>query len=263
MWDRSEVSVVSPRNDGESKMIVDICQRLNVDIRVSKQPWGASLEVEPPENLQDLRRIVAIVEMPAPDAEQALRTHGHDVIIVDHHFYPRLKLDRRQPISSLEQIASILGYSLNRFEMGVALNDRNYIFGLIQAGYSIEEILEIRRFDLEAQGVTSAEIDAVKDAVEKAQKINGITILRIDGINAGFAQDFLVLRNPNEVQDLLILGGSPIRKVQFYGDPQKVERLADLGEWMGGGDQSKFWGTNHPDVAQILQRLGLDGKDLQ
>lgn len=262
MRDRSQISVISPINDGESKMIVDICRRLNVDIRVSQQPWGATLDVEPQENLQGLRPVVIVVEMPSLSAEADLRKRGHEVIAVDHHFYPRLNLDRRQPISSLEQVASLLQYSLNRFEMGVALNDRSYIFGLMKEGYTIEEILRIRRFDLEAQGVTAEEINAVKEALDRAQKVAGITVLRVNSINAGFAQDFLVLENPDEVRDLLILGGKPVRKVQFYGDPAKVERLADLGEWMGGGEKSKFWGTNNPDLPRILERLGINPQEL-
>lgn len=262
MWDRSQISVVSPINDGESKMIVDICRRLKVDIRISSQPWGATLDAEPQENLQGLRPVVIVVEMPSLIAETELRNRGHEVVAVDHHLYPRLNLDRRQPISSLEQVASHLQYALNRFEMGVALNDRSYIFGLMKEGYSIDEILAIRRFDLEAQGVTAEEIDTVKKALDRAQVVAGITVLRINSVNAGFAQDFLVLQNPDEVRDLLILGGNPVRKVQFYGDPAKVERLADLGEWMGGGEKSKFWGTNHPDLPQILKRLGINLEQL-
>ena len=101
-------------------------------------------------------------------------------------------------------------------------------------------------------------IETVKEALKTAPVKSGITILHFDFVNAGFAQDFLVMESPNQVRDLLILGGNPIRKVQFYGDPSKVELLADLGEWIGGSGKSRFWGTNHPDVPEIFRRLQIE-----
>jgi hypothetical protein len=257
MLTREEVTVLSPNNDGESRTIIDICRRLGVDVRVSQQPWGGTLDQEPESNLRDLRRSLIVVEMPSPEREREFERAGYQLIVVDHHSYPNLNLDRRQPESSLEQVASHLGYELSRWEKGVAINDRAYIFGLIDAGYSMEEILALRRFDLESQGVPPEKIEAVKAALQTAPVKNGITILKLDFVNAGFAQDFLVMENPRVVKDLLILGGNPVRKVQFYGDPAKVERLADIGEWMGGGKKSRFWGTNHPDLPEIFRRLGI------
>ena len=258
MLNPNEITVISPYNDGESRTIVAICQRLGVDVRVSDQPWGARLHLEPQENLKSLKRVVAVVEMPSVEYEQLLRNSGHDLHIIDHHHYPALQLDRRQPVSSLEQTAELLGYELDRREKGIAINDRDYIFGLIDAGYSQEEILEIRRFDLEAQGVSPEKFEQVREAVRKAPVQNEITILKLPFMGAGFAQDFLVMENPHQVRDLLILIGDPVDKVRFYGDPEKVTALADLGEWLGGGKRSKFWGTNNPDLEEILRRLGLN-----
>lgn len=253
----SEISVICPQNDGESKTIIQICQRLMVDVRKSNQPWGARLELEPQENLQNLHQNLVVVEMPSNLLEEELRRRGHKVMIVDHHFYPALGLDRRRPDSSLEQVAAILGYTLDRRELGIAINDRDYIFGLLDAGYTTQEILEIRQLDLEAQGVSQERFELVRDAMKNAPEIHGITILRLPPGHAGFAQDFLVLETPDRVRDLLILTGEPVIRVQFYGDPKKVEKLADIGEWTGGGKRSKFWGTNHPDVPEILKRLGI------
>lgn len=258
MFDRDQVTVVCPNNDAESRTIVDICRRIGVDVRVSQQPWGATLDQEPEINLRNLKRIVIAVEMPSLQKESELEESGHQVVVVDHHSYPRLNLDRRKPVSSLEQVAESLGYQLDRWEQGVAINDREYIFGLLDAGYSIEEIQELRRYDLESQGVPREKIETVKAALKTAPVKSGITILQLDFVNAGFAQDFLVMENPWQVRDLLILGGNPVRKVQFYGDPSKVERLADLGEWMGGSGKSRFWGTNHPDLPEIFRRLEIE-----
>lgn len=258
MQKRDEVTVICPFNDGESKTIVDICRRLGVDVRVSEQPWGATLDREPSENLQRLKKTIVVIEMPSIALEEQLGRQGHAVLVVDHHHYPNWNLDRRRPLSSLEQVAEILGYPLTRWEQGVAINDRAYIFGLLDAGYAMDEILALRRFDLESQGVPPERIDAVREALRTAPVKAGITVLHLDFVNAGFAQDFLVLENPSQVRDLLVLGGKPVRKVQFYGDPAKVEKLADIGEWTGGGTRSKFWGTNHPDLPEIYRRLGIE-----
>jgi hypothetical protein len=258
MLNLNEITVISPYNDGESRTIVAICHRLCVDVRISNQPWGARLHLEPPENLERLKPVVAVVEMPSSEYEDLLRSRGHELHIIDHHHYPALQLDRRQPASSLEQTAELLGYELNRREKGIAINDRDYIFGLIDAGYSQDEILEIRQFDLEAQGVSPEKFEQVREAVRNAPVTNGITILKLPFAGAGFAQDFLVMENPDQMRDLLILVGDPVDKVRFYGDPEKVAALADIGEWLGGGKRSKFWGTNNPDLAEILRRLGLN-----
>ena len=130
MFDRADVTVVCPNNDAESRTIIDVCGRLGVDTRISQQPWGATLDQEPETNLRGLKRIVIAVEMPSVEKESKLEQAGHQVVIVDHHSYPKLNLDRRKPVSSLEQVAEHLGYHLTRWEMGVAINDREYIFGL-------------------------------------------------------------------------------------------------------------------------------------
>ncbi len=257
MLNPAEMTVLCPVNDGESKTIVAICRGLGIDLRISLQPWGATLDREPPDNLAGLKPSVVIVEMPSTELEDKLRQAGHQVFVVDHHFYPASGLDRRQPISSLEQVAALLAYPLTRLEMGIAINDRDYIFGLLDAGYDMDEILAIRRYDLEAQGISPEEFEVVRKAMQTAPVEAGITILRLQSGKAGFAQDFLVLENPHEVRDLLILTGNPVTKAQFYGDPEKVNKLADIGEWMGGGKKSKFWGTNHPNLTEIFQRLGL------
>lgn len=258
MLNPAETTVLCPINDGESKAIVSICQSLGVDLRISSQPWGATLDREPPDNLASLKPSVIIVEMPSTELEDKLSKAGHQVFAVDHHFYPASGLDRRQSVSSLEQVAALFQYPLTRWETGIAINDRDYIFGLLDAGYEMNEILTIRRYDLEAQGISREEFEAVRTAMQTAPVEAGITVLRLRSGKAGFAQDFLVLENPNVVRDLLILTGNPVTKAQFYGDPEKVNKLAHIGEWMGGGKKSKFWGTNHPNLTEIFQRLGLE-----
>ena len=69
-------------------------------------------------------------------------------ISIDHHN------DRSSGPSTLEQVASILGVTLTRYQQLVAANDKGYIPAMKALGASKEEIDEIRRKDREAQGVT-------------------------------------------------------------------------------------------------------------
>lgn len=67
---------------------------------------------------------------------------------IDHHN------DKNGQPSSLEQVATLLGVYLNRYQQLVAANDKGYIPAMKALDASKEEIDEIRRKDREAQGVT-------------------------------------------------------------------------------------------------------------
>jgi hypothetical protein len=149
--DRSNTSLLAPRNDAEAATILDIARRLGLDVRESNQPWGATLEKEPSGNFLNFKQNVIIVEMPGVQKEEELR-RSHTLFILDHHKYEML--DRTNPQSSLEQFAELVGYTLNRREMGIALNDRGYIPALEANGFERNEIDEIRKFDLSCQGYT-------------------------------------------------------------------------------------------------------------
>lgn len=80
--------------------------------------------------------------------------------------------------SSIEQVATILGIQLNRFQLLAAFNDKAYIPGMIQIGASKEEILLIRRLDRKAQGITEEEERlAEKSIAEKLRKEADIIIV--------------------------------------------------------------------------------------
>ena len=89
-----------------------------------------------------------MVETRAPHiaTEEKLREKGLNVIIVDHHYYN--EIDRRQDLSSLEQIMELVNWPANQVDMAIAVNDRSYIPGLKEMGLSEEEIRKVRKFDL-------------------------------------------------------------------------------------------------------------------
>lgn len=64
---------IVPVNDGESKMIVEICHTLSLDVRISSQKWGAQLEKEPEKTFKDLKQNVVIIEMPGKAKEEEIQ----------------------------------------------------------------------------------------------------------------------------------------------------------------------------------------------
>lgn len=251
-----DFSLICPRNDGEAETIVKMAMvLLGIDVRISLQPWGATLDKEPQENLRDLQKTVVIVEMPSVEKEEELRRNGHEVIVIDHHNYVGMGLDRSNKLSSLEQFAKLIGHELSRWEMGVAINDRGYIYGLIDARYDMNEIRAIRMADLEAQGATRNDFALCAEALEKAETKNGITIVRVATNKVTYINDLCVLGNPGKVQDILIC--SP-NEINFSGSPEKAKALSILGGWSGGGEISKFWGSNQPAETEVFKILEID-----
>ena len=92
--------------------------------------------------------------------------------LIDHHNQNRYSL------SSLEQIAKILNYKLSRKQKLIALNDRDYIFGMQKFGADRNEIENIRKKDRFYQGVTEdEEIEALND-IKNAKKIGDLLVIK-------------------------------------------------------------------------------------
>ncbi|BCL60483.1 hypothetical protein DGMP_11760 [Desulfomarina profundi] len=161
------VSVICPENDLESHTILKLAEELGLDVRKSHQPWGARLETEPEETFQDLKTTVIIVEIPGPEKEEQLRREGHTIIIVDHHQYD--DLDRTHPLSSLEQFTEHLNIRFSdpqHSEMKyIAANDRDFLYGLLEAGADYETMCEIRRRERELTGVAPELYNEVEQAI--------------------------------------------------------------------------------------------------
>lgn len=91
---------------------------------------------------------------------------------IDHHN------DLSNMPSSLEQVAAILGYKLNRRQCLIAANDSNYVDGMLQLGATSDEVQEIRRLDRAFQGVTDLqEQQAVEDLKRNLECIGDLYIV--------------------------------------------------------------------------------------
>ena len=262
-YNQSNISLICPVNDGESKMIIDISKRLNMDVRISKQGWGARLDKEPKENLQNLKKFLFIIEMPSPEFEEKLKQQGHTLEIIDHH--AMYGLDRTNKLSSLEQFTNLLGYKLSRFEKAVALNDRGYIYAMKDAGYSFKEIKEVREYDVQdqahSQKIKWKQIKEISiKAKNEAKTKNNIIVTYISSTFNMYLLDMVLLEKPDEIIDLLIitkLEDNTMPLVQFFGRKGLVQKLYDsFGGFMGGArEDSGFWGLKENISLEKIFRI--------
>lgn len=73
--------------------------------------------------------------------------------------------------SALEQVAALLNYSLNHYQLLVAANDKGYIPGMENVGATVEEIQQIRMEDRKAQGVTEEDEILAEKAIQNNKEI--------------------------------------------------------------------------------------------
>lgn len=242
----TNTSIICPYNDGEICLIVDIAKKLNFDVRVSNQTWGAVLSKELDETFVNLKENVIIIEMPGIEKENEIKK-SRNLIIIDHHKYQ--DLDRSNPKSSLEQFADIVSYKFNRWEMGIALNDRGYIYALKENGYNDEEIKKIREFDLSCQGYKAEDFKILEEDYRKGYIFNDSYIVETKNNKTSYLADLHFLENEkrNKPLDLFVFtmsGEKKINEINFYGFPETAKTLyAELGGWCGGDEKkSMFWG---------------------
>ena len=174
MFKPENTILVSPQNDLESKTILKIAREIGIEVRASRQVWGARLENEPDGIFNNPgKKDFWIVEIPGPEKEAALKNEGYALTIIDHHEYKGL--NRYNDLSSLEQFAKKCGYELSsEKEKRIAINDRSYIWGLISEGVSLEDIMAIRKEEMQLQGWTpddfaanEAELMSIRVAIAK------------------------------------------------------------------------------------------------
>lgn len=261
--DLDKLTLICPVNDGEAKMIIEIASALSIDTRVSTQSWGATLDKEPEKTFENLKEIVIIIEMPGINIEGQLQQRGHNVIIIDHHYYGP-ELNRYKNQSSLEQFAELVGHSLNRFQAGLAINDRSWIYGLVAAGYTKEEIEEIRLFDLAAQGLNSeTKMFLSQKAAMSKEVIPGIVVCEIPNtMTESYFRDLIALRDLSRIISTLIFKRSKegeIKQIVFSGSPEIVKKLLSKFKGSTGGDErySMVWWINQDVSESVKNYFGI------
>lgn len=241
------ITFICPYNDAESATIVDILRKNNFDVRISKQEsWFCPLGKEPEGTFEVLKENIVIVEMPGVEREEEL-ARNHRVIIVDHHGYPSLGLNRENSKSSLEQVAELIEYELNRWEKGISINDQEYIYGLVKNGYSEAEIREIRALDLEMQGYSPEEFRINE---EDQRDFNfyepDIYHYRSRLAKYSFLIDLHVIKQRGLFSNVVVTGVADEKRGEFIffsGDMAKIGELKKLGGYSKqSNEEYGLWG---------------------
>ena len=237
---------VCPNNDLEAKTIIEMLAREGEKYLVTVQTWGASWEKLEEEIKKELKEAL---ENGTEVYGIELQGNSNGAINIDHHIYG--EDDRRNPKSSIEQVADILGKELTLDEQFVSANDKGYIPAMEELGEKlkidpqdiIEIIANIRIRDRETQGITSKQEAQAEEAIKKLgelkEKRNYISI-DLPHSKTSTVTDRLYGKYDN------LLVTSEDGETNFFGKTEIIKMLSERfpSGWSGGSlDQgSGYWG---------------------
>ena len=205
--------------------------------------WGAKASAY----LEDIRQalssdrtpVLVELEIDLPDDIPRDRLH-----IVDHHG-PLAGIDRP---TSIEQIFKLLGLPHEAWTRDLALiaaNDRGHTTGMMRIGATLAEMLDIRRRDRAAQGITESEEEQGREAAANSEQHFGgkLTVVQLPHGRTATVTDRLdeLLGGPG-YQNLLILG---LQQTTFFGSGRYIDalRTAFSDGWFGGElPRRGYWG---------------------
>lgn len=157
-------------HDLEMQVIAQILADRNVIFKDNHLQWDNALLSQYEEDMQQYGNKEPFIIYGVELKEDV--TPPTNYIRIDHHnnyaTYP----------SALEQVASILNYTLNRYQSLVAANDKAYIPGMQKIGASSEEINLIRLEDRKAQGITKNDEILAQEVIKNGiEKIGGLYVI--------------------------------------------------------------------------------------
>lgn len=255
----NQILIVTPINDGESVQIEKVLKENNIKTLITKQGWGASwssLEPEVKEKIESYKnknyRIFG-VELQGGAPEGAVN--------IDHHCYD--DDDRTNKLSSLEQVAELVGHKLSLFEEFISANDKGFIPKMIELAKTknlskeqTEKLIQkVRLQDRAAQGITPEQEKIAEEAIKEAEVSDLLTVVRMAHSKTSTVCDRLW----GQYKNLLIL--SEDGEVNFFGEKRVIEGLSSLvkGSWSGGDldHDNGFWGgyPQNLDVEKEVKKL--------
>jgi len=243
---------VCPKNDAEANEIVHLLQINNELVLITSQPWGATWGGLEPE----IKNAISVYISNNPDSViygiELGGTPPNGCVNIDHHRYK--EEDRSNSLSSIEQIASLLGVKLNRMQMLIAANDRGYIPGMLELDATQDEIHYIRRLDKSAQGVTDKDEEIAEKEIMSAKWFDGsdgkkVIVEASRSVSSpycdrlfGIANHILIIPAKREDGDWLYFG--PL--AHHLASKKFPEQ-----HWSGGRKESGYYGINNPSVDTI------------
>jgi transposase-like protein len=157
---------------------------------------------------------------------------------IDHHN------ERSDEPASIEQVAKLLGVELNQRQRLVAANDKGYIPAMKAQGASQEEIDEIRRADRKAQKVTEEDERLAEIAIKWAFTQGPVTLVK--SLSSRFSP--ITDRMYGKTQRLLVFTE---QELTYYGTAEDKALLAEAFEaevkarkMYHGGQEGGFFGVD-------------------
>ncbi len=173
-------------------------------------------------------------------------------ISIDHHN------EKSVLPSSIEQLATLLGIELDRWQQLVAANDRGYFPAMLAMGASNEEVTRIREADRRAQGVTDKDEQLAEYHVDKFFKfINDIGVVetslkKFSPITDRIRIPKLIVYNEENV-NYYGKGAEKLGKITFF------EEVQSKSAYYGGGADG-FFGiiklhARYIDTLEIVKQI--------
>lgn len=255
----NQILIVTPINDGEATQIAKILKEKNIKTLITSQGWGASWSELEPEIKKEIEEYknkgykIFGVELQGQAPEGAVN--------IDHHIYDGD--DRSNELSSLEQVADLIGYKLTLYEHFVAANDKGFIPAMISLAktknLSKEQtqtlIQKVRLQDRAAQGITPEQEKIAEKAIQEAEVSDLLTVVHMSHSKTATVCDRLW----GSYKNLLIVSSDG--EVNFFGSGRVIKKLSSLveGSWSGGDidHDNGFWGgyPQNLDVEKEVKKL--------
>lgn len=226
---------IVPNNDGEAVEIQNILNQNGYNYLVTNQLWGESwecLENDIKSEIQNYNDTIYGIELQGNPITKMC-------VNIDHHKY--YNDDRSNPLSSLEQVANIIGVELTEYQRAVSDNDKGYIDLMIKNNYNDLIISKVRLQDRRAQGISECHDYQADLAISNAIYYENLTIVYLDHNKCAAVTDKL----HGKYKNLLIICEKQ-NELDFYGDYDICIKLQELFKgWCGGTHPTGFWGLDN------------------
>lgn len=238
--------------DAEMLEIKNILAAKDIEFYDKKLTWGAALSAykEEVSNIHP-EDIPVFIELKAD------YPYPENSIFINHHDEKAGKCQK----TSIEQIADLLGFELNRRQQLISANDRGHIRAMRALCATDEEIAEIRAIDRNAQGVTDEDERLAEVSIDKhLKKIGGNAVIihsLTDKTSAVFDRLY------DKYNHIFVF--TPDGEMNYSGSGEMVCHLVRKYEWKKKEDLSiEFWyGGDLPDYGFFGTKTPLAKKEIQ
>lgn len=225
--------------DLEMVEIKKLLKTQEIDFLDLKLKWGASwLDYKKGASLKNIEKALdeekTLVAIELDDFPKGYQYH-----LIDHHN------EKQSEVSSIEQVADLLGVELTSWQQLAAANDHGYIPAMLELGASGEDIQKIRAADRKAQGVTLKDEKLAEQSIQnKEEHPNGLVI--IQALTSKFSP--IADQLYGKVEKLLIYNKDHLNYYGKYKErlegAKAFESLFESKRTYHGGGPSGFFGIH-------------------